>query len=429
MERFRSPRWVVAPRARLTVPDHGILSPYMTITVDKPVAGGTCLGRVDGKAVFVPYTLPGETAEIEIIEDRKGWAKARLVSVIHPSPRRTDPVCPLFGVCGGCSMQMAESAYQTELRVAVAADSLRRAGSSYSGTVGAVSGEPFGYRSRAQFHVAPDGLPGFTAARSSSVVPIRDCPVLVDPIREALANGTLASALNAYYGSRPGRGNGGFTARGRSTRRGRVTEGDNRRFHVFADADALYHEGEDTRVEASVGGRMIAFDVRGFFQSNIPLLERLLEAVTVDLPTSGTLLDFYAGVGTFSAFAAPRLGRAVLVEHNGSALEYARENAGIPRDSLELCPVSDEAWARHPLSRETYAVAIVDPPRQGIARPAMDWFVQSSLPEIRYVSCDPVTFARDAALLERGGFALESVTLFDFYPQTHHAEVYGRFTR
>lgn len=406
----------------------------MVIIAEKTVAGGAALGRIGGKAVFVPYLLPGETAEIEIVEDRRDYSRGRIVTLLEKSPRRVTPPCPLFGQCGGCSLQMADGNYQAELRAAVFADSLRRAGSSFEGKISLVTGEFWGYRSRAQFHRSPDGSPGFSAARSGEIVTVHDCHVLVEGLRDALLDGTITRAMAGLESNGGASDAGGRSPsrRGSSSRRGSRTPRDREdqiRFHAFYSAGRLFHEGTLPRAVAAVGGRELAFDVRGFFQSNLPLLELLLEAVTGDIKSGTSLLDFYAGVGTFSAFAAPAISRSVLVEHNGGALEYARENVALPREALELCAVPDGQWPSHPAASGSFDLAVVDPPRQGIAREALQWFISSRIPEIRYVSCDPVTFARDAALLEAGGFTLSEASLYDFYPQTHHAEVYGRFIR
>lgn len=387
----------------------------MIIITEKTVAGGDCIGRIDGKTVFVPFALPGETVEIEITESRKDYSRARLVSVVEPSIHRVAPPCPLFGKCGGCSLQMADSAYQSELRAGILTDSLRRSRVSHSAPVGIESANPWEYRCRAQFHRAPNGSPGFSAARSSSIIPVKDCPILVPELRAALENGSIAQAIREAE----------------KQTRATLARRTDLRLNVFASAGRLYHQSGETLARANVAGKDIHFDARGFFQSNLSMLSRLVEVVSRDLPKAGTLLDFYAGVGTFSAFTAGNFDRAVLVEHNAAALAFARQNvfpAGGP-EALDLHAVSDADWPIHPASREPFQVAIVDPPRQGIARPALDWFISSGVPEIRYVSCDPVTFARDAAFLVSGGFTLDSVTLFDFYPQTHHAEVYGRFRR
>jgi 23S rRNA (uracil1939-C5)-methyltransferase len=375
----------------------------MIIIAEKLVAGGTCIGRIDGKAVFVPYALPGETLDIEITESRKDYSFARILSVLTPSPRRISPVCPLFGTCGGCSLQMADVDYQKELRLSVLGDCLARAHVDSVPAIEIVSGESSRYRSRFQFHRTADGKVGLKEGESNAIVPVGDCPVAVPAIRRALGDGSLAKEIRACQG--------------------------NDRFHVFAQGENLWIEGRDTACTVRVSGETLSFDVRGFFQSNIPMLEKMVESVSRDLPTGGRLLDFYSGVGTFSLFAGTKFAETVLVEHNREALAVAARNLAGKVSKPVFCAVSDERWSRHPASRLPYNVAIVDPPRQGINKTTLDWFIASSLAELRYVSCDPVTFSRDAARLCAAGWRLKSVTLFDFYPQTHHIETFGIFSR
>ncbi len=390
------------------------------------IAGGSCITRIDGKAVFVPFSLPGETVEIEITDSRKDYSFARLVSVVKPSPHRIAPACPLFGICGGCTLQMADNAYQSELRLSILHDVFSRAHIEPAEGISVESGAPMEYRSRLQFHRTREGGIGFNEAATNRVIAIPDCPVAVCEIREALQNGTLAKSARHF------------------------NSGD--RFHVFAYNGTLWHEDGDTDCCIDISGIPVRFDVRGFFQSNIPMLERILAAVSRaavsraavsraavsraagygsdDKPLSGErLLDFYSGVGTFSVFAGKNFRETVLVEHNREALTLAEINlAGRDRAPV-LCAVSDERWASHPASRLTYDVAIIDPPRQGLHKFTLEWFASSCIPDIRYVSCDPVTFARDAFKLIAAGYTLKKVILFDFYPQTHHIETLGFFER
>ena len=128
-------------------------------------------------------------------------------------------------------------------------------------------------------------------------------------------------------------------------------------------------------------------------------------------------------------FAGERYAESVLVEHNREALEFARTNAASGKKPPVLCAVSDERWPSRSEARLRYDTAIVDPPRQGISKKALEWFMSSGIPEIRYVSCDPVTFARDAARLVASGYTLTDAVMYDFYPQTHHLETFGTFRR
>lgn len=366
------------------------------------VAGGSCIARIDGKAVFVPYSLPGETVEIEITDNRKDFAFSRLVGVVEPSPRRVTPVCPLFGLCGGCTLQMADDEYQKELRLSILKDIFSRAHIAPRDGVRLESGEPLGYRSRFQFHRASDGAIGLKEGAGNEVIKIEDCPVAVPEIREALRNGTLAESARKF------------------------NEGD--RFHVFAHGGKLWQEGGDTSCEVEISGIPLRFDVRGFFQSNIPMLERLIGTVCGNA-SGKRLLDFYSGIGTFSAFAGTHFSGTVLVEHNREAIELARENLASLGSAAVFRAVSDERWPSDRSARLEYDLAIIDPPRQGISKNAIAWFMESGIPEIRYVSCDPVTFARDAAKLISSGYVFREAVLFDFYPQTHHIETLGFFTK
>lgn len=373
----------------------------MTIITEKLVAGGVCLAHLDGKAVFIPYALPGETHEIRIVENKKDYAKARTISILDPSAKRIEPLCPLFGQCGGCSLQMADEDLQKELRLGILKDSLTRSRVGNFPLPGFESGASTGYRSRFQFHIPP--FPGLALKEGagSEYVPVQDCPVAVEEIRQALRHGSLSE----------------------NARRNGVRE----RFNVFGWKGSLWQEGSAGFCEPVISAKKIRFDIRGFFQSNMPLLEKLIADILSELEDCGKerLLDFYAGVGTFSAFAAPLFCETVLVEHNRPALDLARINAAQSR--IILAPVSDQEWPKRPESRLAYNAAIIDPPRQGIHRSTLEWFISAQIPLLLYVSCDPVTFARDSALLVAGGYRLDRITAFDFYPQTHHLETFGVF--
>jgi 23S rRNA (uracil1939-C5)-methyltransferase len=357
---------------------------------------------MDGKAVFIPLSLPGETLEIEITESRKDYSFARVVSVLEPSPHRVEPACPLFGRCGGCSLQMADNEYQKELRLSILSDLFSRAKIVPDEGIKMESGNALGYRSRFQFHRAQDGSLGLKEGSANSIVQVSDCPVAVAEIRAALGDGSLAArARHANAGDR---------------------------FHVFAHGGKLWQECGDTDCSIPLLGKSIGFDVRGFFQSNVPMLERMITAVSSGI-SGERLLDFYSGVGTFSLFAGDAFRESVLVEHNREALAKAAENLAGASCKPVFCATNDERWPTIRESRLHFDAAIVDPPRQGLSPKALDWFVKSKIGELRYVSCDPATFARDAAKLLSAGFRFRKAVLFDFYPQTHHIETLGFFTR
>ena len=381
----------------------------MICTTEKMIAGGFCLSHTDsGKAVFIPFTLPNERVEIEIVSEHRDYLVARAVQICATSPHRITPQCPYFGRCGGCSLQMADADYQRELRLAILQDILLRAHVTPERPIQVVAGPDWGYRSRFQFHCTEDGKIGLKKESENTVIPITDCPVAVPEIRNALQHDMFAECLS---------GN---------------SEKD--RLHVFAYNNTVWHESEKIVCSIEILSKCIKFDVRGFFQSNMTMLAKLIPAVYDGISPGERLLDFYAGVGTFSLFANSYFKKVVLVEHNRNALTMAKQNitaSVMSKTGLQssFFDIRDEKWPKSDGAKLSYDVAIIDPPRQGIHSKTLQWFVSSDIPCIRYVSCDPVTFARDASKLVSGGYRLQKIILFDFYPQTHHIETLGYFTK
>jgi 23S rRNA (uracil1939-C5)-methyltransferase len=281
------------------------------------------------------------------------------------------------------------------------AELLRRAGFPHPPLLEPVVGEPWGYRSRFQFHRdAKTGAVGFQATRSKAIVPIDDCSVAVPEIREMIRIGQIAT----YAHSSP-------------------------RFTVFTPTMFV----EQTRVDycrtcvVALLGKTFAFSNECFFQSNLPLLERLIPAA-LDSQSGEQALDLYSGVGVFARFLADHFAQVTLVEQNVEAVVWAETNlAGFPHESFAQ---SCTDWVRAQKGKDTHFDAVVcDPPRSGLEKPVAEWLCRTAPPAIRYVSCNPATLARDAAILCHAGYCLVSVQLFDFYPQTHHIESLALFVR
>lgn len=372
-----------------------------TLRIEKIVAGGEGFARRDGKALFVRGAAPGDLVSVRVVEDKGSYARAEIVELLEASPDRTFPSCPLYGTCGGCSLQ--HLSYETQLRakVGILEEACARAGVS-GFPIRAQPSSPFGYRNRMQFHRAagPGGgsaKPALSKRASPELVPIADCPIAESGIRRALSTGTLVPPDGVE------------------------------RFQVFSQADGLLVEGRGPqRGHASVSGVPISMDVRLFFQSNLEALESLLEEL---LPLArrvrdeggegASALDLYCGVGTFARFLSDIFPSVDAVERERDSIVLAAEN--LKGRAAGLFALSDDQWARRPQGAD-YEFIVVDPPRTGLSRPLKEWLVAHKPRYLAYVSCDPVTLARDLAALERGGYDTLEATLFDFYPQTAHIE-------
>ncbi len=379
--------------------------------IEKLVAGGDGLAFLEGRAVFVPLTLPGEDVVARIILERSDYLRAELVSVLAASPDRVEPVCPLFGRCGGCNLQHCAPDAQLSLKAGIVRELFARtAGIEFNAGAGAPgfiveAGAVYGYRNRMQLHFDSEGRLGLSRRESNEVMAIPGCPVALESLDEWIgerSNSTgIRSEMAPYLGNRD-------------------------RFVAFGAGKKVWIEGQHIQAKVEVLGQPISFPLGSFFQSNLELLERLVPAV-VEGFEGGRAADLYAGVGLFGRFLAEKGGRVTLVEENAESLALARVNAKGP--SHEYSAQSVDAWCRGPGARAEFDFLVLDPPRTGLSPGLAAWIVARKPPRVSYVSCDPVTLARDAKALLAGGYRLESLSLYDFYPQTGHIEALARFAQ
>ncbi|HOX31084.1 MAG TPA: class I SAM-dependent RNA methyltransferase [Spirochaetales bacterium] len=376
----------------------------LQLRVEKLVAGGDALAFHEGKAVFVPLALPGELVRAELRRSRRDFAQASLLEVLEPSPLRAPPECPIYGACGGCNLQHLAYPAQLEAKAAIVAEAFRRTGGIELGELEVRPSPPFGYRNRMQLHRSPRGRVGFMRRSSAEIVEAPGCPVAVAPIADWIAERAAGSGGLEGLGGPGGAG----------------------RFLAFGYGGELWLEGRRDLVEVAVAGQAIRFRLASFFQSNLQLLERFVPEALAGLG-GGSAADLYCGVGLFGAFLARRFERVCCVEQDPAALGLARANVGAAGAEYHALAVED--WVRGPGSGKRFDCVLVDPPRSGLGAPVRAWLKRSKPPLLVYVSCDPVTLARDAADLLAGGFALESLAAYDFYPQTGHVECHARFVR
>lgn len=396
----------------------------ITIIADKMVFGGDCIGKNNGKTVFIPFAIPGEKLEVEITDSKRDYDTAKIVRIVTPSEYRTEPQCPLYGKCGGCNMMHIQGAYQRELRMNILRDCFEREGIR-TPEIEPVYGKETGYRCRFQFH---DG--GLAERNSNSVVHITNCPVAVPEINNWLAavpqekrpRGRIhvfgssfadPSFIAAQEDLPKPRQETTYMKSGSRTIKRKVNQ---------------YFSGTSLNpaniASVQFAGKTVKFDIQGFFQSNIEVLEKAVGAICSGL-SGNSVLDMYSGAGTFSVFLADHFSKVTLVEHNRDALVFAEMNmAGKKHESYG---VSGEKWVKENApgilkTQGPFDAVVIDPPRSGMERAVCSWLCETHPHFIRSVSCDPATHARDAAKLIHAGYVLKTLNLLDFYPETSHIE-------
>jgi 23S rRNA (uracil1939-C5)-methyltransferase len=369
----------------------------IAVTIAKLVAGGDGLAFVNGKATFVPGVLPGEQVRIRVTQRRKDFDRAELLEVVTSAVGRVAPPCRLAGVCGGCDWLHIGYEEQLRQKAALVRETLRRTGHIERGELEIVPSPPLGVRSRAQVHRGPDGRLGYMGAGTNHVVPVESCPIVV-PTINGLFDGSLRSPADID------------------------------RFTVWSDGTTTAVEGVDDQrdLTVTVGGRSLSLSVGCFFQSNLPVLEKLLPWALEGLGGAAAA-DLYCGVGLFGAFLQEKFTRLVLVESSTTSISYARGNC--PGPANELYPMEVEQWVGTAAARSPFDAVVADPPRTGLSAEVRQWLCSRPPARLVYVSCNPVTLARDLRHLCAEGFALDDLKLFDFYPQTSHVEAVAKLSR
>jgi len=393
--------------------------------VERIAAGGAGIARLNGKSIFIELTAPGDFVRGRIKKDNKTWAEAEILSVLEPSPLRVEPVCALYGACGGCSLQHMGYDAQIDAKTAILRDAFIRIGSINPPEIRIRRSAPFEYRNRVRFHCENSGKTrvkphiGFKERKSSRLVAVEDCPIAESGIRKALKEGKIPPSVLRQ-------------------------PPDKDSFTVFSSGDTFLCEGGSEQGRVAVLGRELAMDVRAFFQANIAMLELLItDLIPLAAAADKTkpLADIYCGIGTFASFLEgfpgnsgfpgnPRFPEVDLVEENKKTLAIAREN--VREKNINYYALSDTEWVKDTLLNRrdrSWGFMILDPPRGGLSGPLREFLAQNGSELLAYVSCDPATLARDSVVLLKGGYNLKELTLYDFYPQTAHIESLAFFSR
>lgn len=429
-----------------------------TLHIDRLAYGGDGVARLaDGRVAFVRGAAPDEEVRAAVVEEHPRFVRAVVSEVIAASSSRVQPPCPYFGKCGGCQWQHVDYSAQVESKRDAVVDALERIGSVTHARdlVRDPIASPltFGYRNKVELSVTDsDRLElGFARAGNDEVIEIERCLLL--PKRVDKAPRSAAGALRYLQG-----------ASNLGIRRVGIRVAQNtkdlevaiwtapspfpRRMAAETLQSALKTSSvvrviakeaprRGTSIEV-LGGRgnwrerlagfTFAISATSFFQVNTGVAELMVQAAVdaLDPDLGDRVLDLFAGAGTFTLPLAERSDDVVAVEAEGSAVRDLRRN--LERTGLFAEVIGGDA-ARELPQLGDFDLALVDPPRAGIATDALDALAATGARRIVYVSCDPPTLARDVARLSGQGYTLRWAQPFDLFPQTWHVETLALLER
>jgi 23S rRNA (uracil1939-C5)-methyltransferase len=400
------------------------------LSIEKPAAGGLMVARRDGQVVLVSGAIPGERVRAQIERVAKGVAFARTTAVVEGSPDRREPFAdPL---CGGTLYSYIAYPRQLALKSEIIADAFKRIGRlELPGAVAVAASPEEGYRMRARLHVRAHTL-GFFREGTHEICGARSTRQLLPATCDVLDR--LSAAMRS------------------------VGDEAIREVELSENVDAsqrVVHLDAARPIDARLTAKLVSIDgltpgpfvtdtlrigdasvtlrrhVLAFFQGNRYVLETLVTHVTDRVPIGGSVCDFYAGVGVFAVSAAvARAATVMAVEGDPHAADDLHANGASANAKMTMVrgPVEGFTGSAFRLlgrrlgSRPLVETVIVDPPRTGMSREALDAVLPTQAPRFVYVSCDVATLARDARRLVDAGYKIDRLDAFDLFPNTPHVE-------
>jgi 23S rRNA (uracil1939-C5)-methyltransferase len=422
--------------------------------------GGEGLGRLEGKVVFVPYTLPGEVAEVEIVHSKKTYCQGKLIRLVDPSPDRIDPPCPFYQKCGGCQLQHLSHLRQVQEKERLFRQAMNHALKPKESLIKPtlISPRAFGYRHRLHLKTAWENdrfILGFFKPQSHQVVPIDHCLLANGAVNQVLAvlQETIqglhyeewAPVIELQLFGNPSQGGLVFSSLKRISRwqKKRVTEELLSAFRLGyilfkeSNQDTLKGEhpfsiGKDSpefiipATETGLNQDILMTCFPGVFtQINLELNRRLIGGLlNLNLfDSQDTLLDLFCGSGNFSLPMALKVQEVIGLETFPLAVDNALWNQKTNRiaNCTFVQAKAHEGIQQVGIQNKSITQVILDPPRTG-AREVIPWLDTWDLRGILYISCDPMTLFRDLSQFIDKGWEVEWSQPVDFFPQTFHLE-------
>ena len=402
------------------------------ITLNKFIYGGETMGRLpDKRAVFIPYGLPGERVKIELTFQKRGFARGKLLEILEASPERVEPKCPYFGIsastptpspsgrgeCRACHYQHMPYESQLRAKEEILKDQLTRIGKIENPLVNEIipSPEIWGYRNQMDFQLTKKVGAGL---RPAPTLEVDKCLLPAKAIRDfweelefgendlferiSLRQDVADNLMLIFYSDNP--------------ETPEMTLEDNLSV-VHVTAGEITVMGGDDHIITTLHDRPFRVSATSFSHPNTAVAEKIITHLieTLPLDANTTLLELHSGIGSFSAFLAPKVKDLICVENSPTACN----DFSINLDEFENIALYEaQAMDVLPSLDSIPDIILVDPPVSGLGRRTLDGILSLGSGTLAYVSRDPSTLARDAARLLKGGYSLEAVTPFDVAPHT-----------
>jgi 23S rRNA (uracil1939-C5)-methyltransferase len=387
--------------------------------------GGVAFGRDDdNRMVFVPFGIPSEQVVVELTEEKKRFARGRIVELLKASPKRSEPPCPHFGTCSGCHFQHILYPEQLKFKQHVVREQLDRLGGISQAPVRPTIAHPspWSYAAEIEFSPTKENKPGFWSSVINQVISIDTCLIIHERLLALIRDFDLILPGLWKLRLRIGKGDTLMAIIEIAGIDPPILEAD---FPIsvamlLPDGTAANLIGDNYLLQ-TINGRDFRISAGCHFHVSPPMSGKIVDTIINFLDLDGTenLLEFYSGAGILTSFLAPHVATITAVEINPDATRDAAYNLDNV-DNISLYEGSVEEIT--PLLDIEPDVIIVDPPSAGLPPTIIDEIARRQPAKMIYSSSDVATFARDARRLIRAGFLLVEVQPIDVYPQNFQVQ-------
>ena len=388
---------------------------------------GRGISKIDNKTVFVSNALPNEVVEIEITNEKKKFCEASVNKILQKSPKRIESICPYFNVCGGCDLLHISYEEQLKYKQVKIVDIMQRYCQVEFPIKDIISSDNFYYRNKVVFHVVDNKL-GYYKEKSNDLIEIDKCLLLdnaIDDIYQLIKNINLKNILDITIRyslnnkeimvilSIVGNIDENMWINTLKEKVSSIIVEDNNNFKTIYGKDYIIEKLFDYNF-------IIKND--SFFQVNTKQTEKLYSKALeyADINDNDIVLDLYCGTGTIGILASKTAKKVIGIEINEEAVKSANKNKELNNVTNIEFYAGDTGTI---LSKHNYKVdtVIVDPPRAGLNDTAIKEILSINPKKIVYVSCDPMTLARDLNILSEN-YNIVELTTVDMFPNTAHVE-------
>ncbi len=410
-------------------------SEYITM-IEKIVSDGSGMGRNEGKVIFIPYTIPGEIISYKAVNDKKDYTEAEIDSIISPSDDRIKPECPYFTHCGGCDFQHIRYSSQQIVKENILKELFIKNGNiEITEEINYFPSSPLHYRNHIDFTGFKEGF-GFRKRKSKHTIHIEHCLIARKEINDILSNiQPYRDIIKRMYIIDFRVSTSGQTMLTLYPGKRTIPENDILQLADISADNILYVKNRKLRILKGhsdltdvYDNAILSYSRSNFMQTNHQITLKMLKYIDSLTENGHKLLDLYSGVGLFSMYLAYKYNEVISVEGSMQSVIFQRNNAksnNIKNIKIVQRDISDSFI----IEPSSFDCIIADPPRCGISSLFLYNLLKSNIDRFIYVSCNPATLARDSSILMKHGFSMNSIAIFDMFPQTRHFETVIVFTK